>query len=420
MENELKSLETFLLDIECLDKLKKYENELNIFKITGMENQEIKHSNFLSWLLNANQNHKLGDFFIKKFLFNIIKNSKNEEVLKEMFSTKEKSLTDILLLDFYDFNIYRESNNLDIFLISKEQKTTITIENKIFAKENIYAFEEDEIKQTELYREKVNNLYNDYTNIFIYLTPYGEKAFDSNNWFVASYEMIDNILDEILTTKKEIITELKLLLNNYKNLLRRNILKNEELEKICLDIYKKHQAALDLIFEYKPNYLQKISDYIKNFMKENKNNPDYNLNYDEKDSSGKSYIRFTTKYIDKIIPYDSSFKDGWGNGRGLMYEIEILQTGSIQCIATISNSNNDNCKKIFNYVIENKKEFNVQPRKLNIWSRVWKSKPLLKKEEIDKLTFVEIEDNLKSRLIDLLKTEIPSFENKIKDLNIIE
>ena len=41
---------------------------LNIFEVLGITNAEIRHSNFLAWLLDPNGNHGMGDKFLREFV----------------------------------------------------------------------------------------------------------------------------------------------------------------------------------------------------------------------------------------------------------------------------------------------------------------------------------------------------------------
>ena len=66
-ENEV-ALQKFLLDINCLDELLPWTGKFNIFDVLKISRTEIRHSNVLSWLLSANENHGLGDAFIKGIL----------------------------------------------------------------------------------------------------------------------------------------------------------------------------------------------------------------------------------------------------------------------------------------------------------------------------------------------------------------
>ena len=45
----------------------------------------------------------------------------------------------------------------------------------------------------------------------------------------------------------------------YVDILRRETMENNELIKVCQQIYKEHKQALDLIFEYRPDILQDVA-----------------------------------------------------------------------------------------------------------------------------------------------------------------
>ena len=59
--NDLKFNYDKLLKDEDFDKLDLGLKIPNIFQILRISKNEIRHSNFLSWLLDPNQSHKLGD-----------------------------------------------------------------------------------------------------------------------------------------------------------------------------------------------------------------------------------------------------------------------------------------------------------------------------------------------------------------------
>ena len=62
-QSQIQFINNFLNDVkQDLSKISKKSNKITIFEITGMENQEIKHSNFLSWLFEYNNNEILFDF----------------------------------------------------------------------------------------------------------------------------------------------------------------------------------------------------------------------------------------------------------------------------------------------------------------------------------------------------------------------
>lgn len=59
------ALQNFLLDIDCLDELLPWTKRFNLFDVLKISRMEIRHSNMLAWLLNPNENHGMGDAFLK-------------------------------------------------------------------------------------------------------------------------------------------------------------------------------------------------------------------------------------------------------------------------------------------------------------------------------------------------------------------
>jgi hypothetical protein len=72
-EYENKALKDFLLDISCLNALDNWKDEVNIFDVLKVTNAEIRHSNILAWLLDPNENHGIGDSFLKEFIMNVMR-----------------------------------------------------------------------------------------------------------------------------------------------------------------------------------------------------------------------------------------------------------------------------------------------------------------------------------------------------------
>ena len=66
--NKLKKQYTNLLnDIEFVELYLGLKKP-NIFKVLSISKKEIRHSNFLAWLLDPSESHKLGGVFLKRFL----------------------------------------------------------------------------------------------------------------------------------------------------------------------------------------------------------------------------------------------------------------------------------------------------------------------------------------------------------------
>ena len=119
-------IEQKLLDlINDLDRFRQdkwFSQELNIFKAVGLYRQEIRHSNFLAFLLSPQQNHGLKDGFLKRLI----------QKASDKFAG-EPSITPlkIALADFSDAIVSREWRNIDVLVESKSNQFIFAIENKI-------------------------------------------------------------------------------------------------------------------------------------------------------------------------------------------------------------------------------------------------------------------------------------------------
>ncbi len=61
-------LEDFIHDNSQLEKLESLVDEFNIFTSLKIVDTEIRHSNFLAWLLDPSETHGVGSYFLKSFL----------------------------------------------------------------------------------------------------------------------------------------------------------------------------------------------------------------------------------------------------------------------------------------------------------------------------------------------------------------
>lgn len=233
LNSEEQALKDFLLDIDCLKQLNNWTDDFNLFDVLKITNSEIRHSNILAWLFDPNENHGLGDNFIKSFINKVV--SKCDQYKYNAF--------DLLLQDFYSYQVYRESKHMDIVLLSKEEKTAVIIENKIWAGESTH--------QLNNYLEKSKTEYKDCKQIlYVFLTPYGREASDIENWISFSYEEIIDSLENAMKALS-LREEVSIIIRNYIDIVRRKIMKekDEKLVNICNEIYNKHRTALRLIYE---------------------------------------------------------------------------------------------------------------------------------------------------------------------------
>lgn len=247
-----KLLEDFILHNPDLQQLEQALEQFNIFEAIGMVKQETKHSRFLAFLLDPNQNHGLGDHFLKQLLMNSL-TAENAPF----------SLIDIDVTDFDHAIVLTEWRNIDIFIYDETAQVTITIENKVFSSEHS--------NQLGRYREIVQHEYPHYRHIFLFLTPEeipptGEE--DLQIYIPISYSLIARILEQMLDARQSTLgADVVTLIRHYTMMLRRHILNDSEIAELCRKIYQRHKQALDLIFEHRPDMQTQIADYLTELIK---------------------------------------------------------------------------------------------------------------------------------------------------------
>lgn len=191
----------------------------------------------------------------------------------------------------------REWKNIDILLTSTEEKTVIAIENKVGSHEHS--------NQLNRYRNILEKEYPEYNRMLVFLTPDGEKPSDVENWDVLTYSDVIDVL-ESATSQIKVLPDVDLMIKNYIDVVRRDIVEDQQLIDICNKIYNKHKKALDLIFENRKDGKTQLSDAIKYTLcrleKEGL------IIYDE--SWG---YNFRTEAMDKFLPLLDEPISSWGS-----------------------------------------------------------------------------------------------------------
>ena len=290
------ALRDFLLNIDCLEELLPWSGKFNLFDILKASRNEIRHSNVLSWLLDPNENHGIGDIFTRKLIQNLIK-----------YNSYSKDIFKLLLLDFYSFSIYREWKNIDILMVSNEEKVAIAIENKVGSHEHD--------NQLVRYKNILNKEYPNYKKIFIYLTPDGECPSDKD-WEILTYENIVENLEDI-RDKEDMSSDVKLMIVNYIDTIRRDIVEDKLLIDICNKIYNKHKKALDLIYEYKIDNKGQIAEEIRTVLQELADEGKI-INWNN---------NFYTKRMSDLLPNLSDNVSSWGDNHPYTYWILPKENG---------------------------------------------------------------------------------------------
>ena len=235
MNNHKESIYKFLINNDNFELLQARINEFNPFKILRLEDHEIRHSNVIAWLLNPSENHNLDDKILKKFLLGVASTPDNENVLEENIH-----LLDLQQASFHDAEVYREEDNIDILIVSKQNNLVIIIENKIFSQEHS--------NQLNRYLEIVRTKFSKYKILPIFLTLEGDKP-SNLKYCTASYHDVFRVIDFNVNLYKDRITlDAFNFIQFYLKILKEKIIVDEKLKEICRSIYKESKDAIDLIY----------------------------------------------------------------------------------------------------------------------------------------------------------------------------
>ena len=342
---EKKEIDKFLLDISCLDKLEHLYDKPNIFDVLRITNNEIRHSNILAWLLDANQNHGLGGSFFLELVKLVIRNNpekynvekwiladfSNERVIREWHKKTEK-------------NDKVKNNSLDILIVFSSNDNNnglvLGIENKVDSSEGD--------NQTKRYREAIEKSYKDFDKMLLFLSPDGIEPSDSEKWDTITYNDIHDILKSIIGNRYVPEDSLKII-NDYITVIERDIMKNEEMIDLCTRIYKEHKTALDTIFNFKVDDSAILAGFLKKCLTELNAESDNSIIYTGKYDSGVTYVRFSSKVIDPILPDSKTEKNTWKNKKRYLFEIKtrvFKEKGQLPIAFVLTMNNLDDQTKI--------------------------------------------------------------------------
>jgi len=252
----------------------------NIFKVLKLDNYEIRHSNFLAWLLNPTESHNLGYEFLKKFFEPFVSVDWNEE---KFIDVETEVLTD-------------ENRRIDILI--KGKNFLCVIENKYGSCEH------DE--QCKHYKNFVNS-YDKYKTIpnkyfvFLDIDLPNEKALKGalKDYYPITYREIHSILKDIVDNNSKDKIEIQII-NQYILILKEKYsMLEENIKQECRKIYDEHKEVYETLKEFEREFQTDLYNIMKSVINEDENliNDDRNgFGYDDSTGSG---VRFITKNLQK-------------------------------------------------------------------------------------------------------------------------
>ena len=91
----------------------------------------------------------------------------------------------------------------------------------------------------------------------------GEEPSDSKNYVGVTYDEVCDVIERLLKMRASAIgDDVATALSHYVTMIRRRVMPDMEIQKLCRRIYSKHRAALDLIYEHRPDRQAEIRDAL--------------------------------------------------------------------------------------------------------------------------------------------------------------
>ncbi len=377
-------LERFLIDNGLLRGLESRIAEFNVFEAVGMVNRELRHSDFLAFLLNPAQKHDHGDRFLKAFLIQALRSS-------------PETVVDLLKIELANLNaavVERESQNIDILIHDEANGIVCVIENKLLSGEHS--------DQLNRYLRQVSNRFPNLRLLIpIFLTPDGSSPSDSESPYIPmSYGDVAAVIDDMQQHEaSRLHRDLNTFMLHYVRMLRRYVVSDSDIAELCREIYKQHKAAIDLIIEHIPDLRLSISAYLCDLIRAQ---PGLLLTRETK-----SYISFFPAAMGDAPALNLGI--GWaGNTNVLQFDIANAD-GSLTLylyLGPVQPGHEDVRRRLFEFAQEQPHIFiGCRPKLAPIWTYLYKFK-LLTKDDYPDASLDDLIETVRPRWQRFLDTQL--------------
>lgn len=235
------SLDTILQLENSTDfnRLHQQFHQFNPLKVLRVDQYEIRHSNVLAWLFDPNENHRLGSFFLRKVLMNLVTKADNEDKINDFdyLSFLHTSLSDVVVHREWSTNGH---GSIDLLIEIPSLKTIMLIENKFHSAESE--------GQLDRYLTSVTTRYSEWKVLPVFLTLSGEPPSHDAYWMLAYEDVLQIILQELDLNKETIADSIYDFLNYYVALLEEQLVEDENTMQMAMRLYQNYASAIHLIY----------------------------------------------------------------------------------------------------------------------------------------------------------------------------
>jgi hypothetical protein len=268
----------------------------NLFEAVGAIRAELRHSNFLAYLLSPSRPHGLGARPLAAVL---------RAILMRLPASQRPVMTlEMIAGDLDDAVIHRERDNIDILVELRALKFVVAIENKVGARASD--------GQLERYSKLLGSAFPEYRKLLVFLTPDGSQP--GHDQYVAyDYASLAETLETLVADGLEPVpAETSLIIRHYVDMVRRHIVQDDLLRALALTLYERHKEAFEFIFECRPeprSLLTVVRECVQS------------VQGLTEDSSGSHLFRFLPEVWDERLTTIKGDPAKWSKtGRGILFE----------------------------------------------------------------------------------------------------
>ncbi|MGI6856393.1 PD-(D/E)XK nuclease family protein [Mesorhizobium sp. 1B3] len=216
-----------------------------------MVRSEVRHGNFLAYLLNPSRPHGFHSDVLRALLLAISRNT-----LHPGGGGNPLRPLDVHLMDIEQADVRREWRNIDLLIVLRSEKIVIPVELKIDSTQGT--------DQLQRYRRIVESEWqtaDGWKHLNVFLTKHDEPPLDPDHWQPLRIRDLVNEFEPIAETA--VTSAASESLRAYLRMLRRHHLEDERLEEIARKLWSRHREALDFLADRRPDAIGNLFDALK-------------------------------------------------------------------------------------------------------------------------------------------------------------
>jgi hypothetical protein len=329
----------------------------------------------------------LGDHFLKEFMKEVLIESPRSGI----------SAIDIDISAFGSVEVFREWKHLDILIVDNENKLVFVIENKIGTV--------DHKGQLNLYKELAAKEFPNHKHVLIYLTPDGDIPSDpsaSEEWRPFGYMSVEKTLERVLESTKSILgPDVLILTQHYLTMIRRHIVTEDDIPKLCRKIYKAHKDAIDLIIQHRPDKQMDMRGILIDLIK----GSPAETGLDLEENRSKNYINFAILEWDKN-PLQQTCNEWTKSRRMVLFEFRN-SPDDLSLRLILGPGDQATRDALFNTACSKKNIFNKASGNLRKkWNQIY-AKTFLKKTDLESDDMENLEIKVQKRWGEFVENDLP-------------